>query len=644
MRRPYTHDFPRAATLANVSVAATFTAVLWSRPLRTPLATTLLALAVWLAALSPHAHSLGAVLHMSPGVSHLLAFEVSAALATAAAFLNGPRWFGAGAVFGQLALLVFVLYARDSTYELAAAHLFLYGLLYGAHLFATHPPDARQAPERRSFPLQDASIAALTLIAAAFVTERVFAGVVGNGDEISNTFQADLFAHFRAYAPVPPCASMFENYWVFRHGERIFSQYTPGWPLFMAPFSRVGLVWLAGPTMAAIAAVGVARLSRRVATGLGRTSQESARIVAVAGPLGAACAMLGPSMLLNGASRFPHVMVCACFVWAIESLCILCDGVESRRAAWRHGAVLGAAVALGIAARPADGALVAVGVALYAAWALWRGKLPHAAVPSAALGFLLFAGLTAVILRLQLGTWFKTGYSIAASIRPEAVLKFSFPGPRHLKEAVPLATGSYTWWPAAPALGVAGLLQALHGKERRTAFMLLVGGFAQHTFYFFVAFGRAGDNGLGPRYLLPLVVPMAAGGAALLAPLLAAAWERRQTSLREAGPALVALVSAVAGVALVVPLVYPVAREEYANLTAPVRGAARLGLKHAVVAIEPERVSAHPTNLAQNAPMDPNPDVLFLIRRSAADEACARAHFPGRDWYHAGKNETLEPY
>ena len=67
-------------------------------------------------------------------------------------------------------------------------------------------------------------------------------------------------------------------------------------------------------------------------------------------------------------------------------------------------------------------------------------------------------------------------------------------------------------------------------------------------------------------------------------------------------------------------------------------------LKNAIVMIEPGRVPAHETNLAQNAPMDPNPPVLFLIRRGPEDEACARAHFPGRTWYRAGMDTTLTPY
>ena len=106
------------------------------------------------------------------------------------------------------------------------------------------------------------------------VTIFVFERVIYNGDEIAGTFQADVYGHGRAYAPIPACPSMFENYWVFRYQGRAFSQYTPGWALFMAPFSRLGVIWVAGPVMAGILAIALARLSRRVASGLGARPQR----------------------------------------------------------------------------------------------------------------------------------------------------------------------------------------------------------------------------------------------------------------------------------------------------------------------------------------------------------------------------------
>lgn len=646
MRRPYTLHYEEAVFVAGTSVAATLSALVAAKPLRTPLATGLFMGALWLAALGPHVGSVTNAFGGSQGPLPLVCMQLASTLTTVAMFLHGPRWLGAVAAVGQLGLLVLGLYCLESSFELSCAHLFLSGLLLGGDAWHTRLGRSEVPAPPRSRGLHDLAIFAVTMAVAAFVTTHVFGRMTGNGDEIANSFQADVFAHGRAYAPVPACASMFENYWVFRYAERIFSQYTPGWPLFMAPFQRLGVIWLAGPTMAGIAAVGIARLSRRLADGLGRSPEESGRIVTVAGLLGAALAMSGASMLLNGASRFPHTMVCACLAWGIEALCAIASGEPRQPRDLGYGVLFGAAAALIVGTRPADGILLGTGVALYLVQAIRRRRISPLALSSATLTAVVLGGLVLVILRVQLGAWFRTGYGIASLYRPEAVLTFDFPGPKHLKHAIPLATGSYCWWPAAPAVGVLGLLSALAGRERRVSVMLLVSGFVLHTFYFFVKFGRLGDNGLGPRYLLPLVVPMAVGGAAALAPLLANVRSEGATVGRTGRIVRAALVSlaAAVGTLAIAPLMYPYVRDEYALATAPLRAAERQGLSHAVVVLEEGRVNGVPANLAQNAPMAENPATLFLIRKTDADEACARAHYPGRSWYRAGKDETLTPY
>ncbi len=213
---------------------------------------------------------------------------------------------------------------------------------------------------------------------------------------------------------------MFENYWVFRHQGRAFSQYTPGWPLFMAPFSRLGVIWLAGPVMAGILAIALARLSRRVASGLGGTPAASARIVTIAGVLGPALAFLGPSLLLNAASRFSHTMVLR--------MLRLVDREPVHDVRSRRGPPAGPGVRLpagiGDRARPGDPPggrrALAVGLFLYFLWALYRRRLRLNALLAAAIGFACFGGLTLIILRLQLGTWFKTAYGLAPSVHPRS--------------------------------------------------------------------------------------------------------------------------------------------------------------------------------------------------------------------------------
>jgi hypothetical protein len=650
MHLPYTDHYADAVAIAGQVVGVALTAVLWSRSFQTRAATAAFSGAIAIAALlPPFIPDLPAAL---PDLTVLPILQFSATLATLAIFFGQrAHWFKALAVLGQAGLWALSLYVRESDYELAFLHLFWYGLLLGVHLWWAAPP-ARvldgEPPERQSFFVQEVVVFVLTVGLSFLITNLVFERLVYNGDEIANTYQAHVYGHLRPYGPTPPCASSFENYWVFRHEGRTFSQYTPGWPLFMAVFARLGVISLAGPVMAGIAALGIGRLSRRLAAGLGSTPELSRRTMAIASVLGPFCALLGPSMLLNGASRFSHTMVCACFAWAIESLCVLSDANNSRARTWFSGIALGSAAALMLATRPTDGATLGVGIFAYFVWVAFRRRIGVRGWAGTALGFAAFGGLTLVILRLQLGAWFQTAYVLAPSIHWEAKFILSLPQPNELKFGVPLATGSYSWWPAAPALGIAGLIRALAGRERRVAFMLLVGGSALLGFYYFVQFGRGTDDGLGPRYHLPLVVAMAAGGAALLAPLFAQLSLRKMVAPRAWLWSLLSSLSLAAaiiyGVASIAPLYYPVAYREYHYSTAPFRGARNIGLKNAIVWIIEGQTTETESNMAQNSPMDPNPDVLFLIRHSKADEVCARKHYPGRTWYRAGKDETLLPY
>jgi hypothetical protein len=652
MHLPYTGHYYEAVAIAGEVVGVALTAVAWSRTFATRTATAVFTGAVAVAAVLPGLiPDLGLV---SKDLTVLPFLLLSATLATLAVFLGQrARWFKALAVFGQIGLLALSLYVKESDYELAFLHLFWCGVLLGVHLYWAAPPttnqlDADDGARRQSFVLHELILFAATVGVAFLVTNVVFDRLVYNGDEVANTFQAQVYGAGRAYATIPPCPSMFVNYWVFRHEGRAFSQYTPGWPFFMGIFAHFRVIYLAGPVMAGITAVGIGRISRRLAADLGRTAASSRRIVAFASVLGPVFAFAGPSMLLNGASRFSHTMVCACFVWAIESLCVISDTNVSKARALLWGFGLGTATSLLLATRPADGGTLGVGIFLYFVWAAFRRRVGWLSWIGTIIGFAIFGGLTLVVLRLQLGAWFQTGYTIAGSIHPEAELVLSAPQPNELKYGVPLATGSYCWWPAAPALGIAGLIRALGGRERRAAFMLMVGSAALLGFYYFVQFGRGGDDGLGPRYHLPLVVGMASGGAALLAPLFA-----RVTWRREPGPGiwflawarvLAALAAVVYGVVVIAPFLYPVARAEYRYATAPFRGAREMKLKKAVVMVIEGHTTETESNMVQNSPVDPNPDVLWLSRHNKAEEKCVMENYPDRTWYRAGKDEVLKLY
>src|SRR5260221_844385 len=131
------------------------------------------------------------------------------------------------------------------------------------------------------------------------------------------------------------------------------------------------------------------------------------------------------------------------------------------------------------------------------------------------------------------------------------------PGPADIKAALPLATGAYSWWPCAPAVALAGLI-AMRGTAVRLGVVFLVSFIPFILFYEAIEVGRYFDFGYGPRYELPLVVPMAVGTGVALAPVWHAArarWSAR-SAFGAGGPAALAAVAIVAGVVRIAPLVY----------------------------------------------------------------------------------------
>jgi hypothetical protein len=258
MWRPYTDHYPEAVAIAAQVVGASLAAVMWAHPLQKRLAAPLMVAAIATTALVPSA--IPGLFSLPAGfqIGHVL--QASASFATLAMLLQRSHALKALAVLGQVGLSALSFYVKESDHELVFGYLFWYGLLVGAHLFTEAPPmRGSSPPSSRSFARHETAIFLVTVALAFLVTNLVFNRLIYDGDEVAYTYQAEVYGHLRAYGPTPPCASMFENYWVFRHQGHTFSQYTPGWPLFMAPFARLGLIDLAGPVMGGIMAVGIAR-------------------------------------------------------------------------------------------------------------------------------------------------------------------------------------------------------------------------------------------------------------------------------------------------------------------------------------------------------------------------------------------------
>lgn len=660
MHTPYTQNFEAAFQAAHASTGAVLGAVLLARPFRTRPSNLLFGAALAVTTLLfPAARLLRELGLYVPAALPQRALPFVILFAVAAAMFEALLPLGAAAAASGLGLAVLLVRVNESQPELVSLTLVWLGALLALHIRrlpaapGAGPPltaPASYAPTR-AHALQDLGMAAFAIFLASVVSIYVMHRGCESADEVANTFQAGAFAKFRAYGEAN-CSPALASYWVFDWQGRRFSQYTPGWPLFMAPFVRVGLTWLAGPFSLGLMVAISARLARRVAAeGLpGVTPRQ----ISAAGLVAGLGATLGSTMLINGGSRFSHLYSAFLFGSAVEALCVI-TRAPSRARQWAWGAAFGAAAATLLGTRPAEGAFLGVGLAVYAVYSLARRRVPWRAAAAGALAFALLGGLYLVILRLQVGKWFATGYSLVPFTRTgENPIAFSIPKLYELKYALPLATGSYCWWPCAPALGLAGLLTARR-PGFRVPFMLGIGSMALVAFVSTISFGRYVDWGYGPRYLLPIVVPMAVGGGVLLGPLLAPLFSRdvaaRDGAARGAPErALAALVVVVAlgGVLEIAPLVYPYNYQVIGQTNQVFDAIKAKGLHNAVVVVKQGTASADPRFYTQNLPVELFPEQDVIIAHDIIPSAmpCVRELLPNRTFYRTvgAPNVTIEPF
>jgi hypothetical protein len=636
---------------AQTSVGLVLGGVLWHQRMRPRLATAALVVAIALAVIAPLGcapfaesrllHAVGVVLG---GGFAKPALKAAAALTTAAALLTRRRPLITAAVLGQALLWPITDYVQDCDGDLAVAHLAFIGLLVGLHLRldargnqeprqgSTPPPDGSEAPGQVGWRDEALAFVAGTL-AGVMVCRFVFHGWYLGPDEGGNTYEAALFSKLHAYDVAPRCTEAFRFYVVYIYDGRVFAQYTPGWPYFMTPFMALGIPWLAGPSALGLLAAGVMRLARRAA------EPATAR---VAGRLAAAAVLLSSTLLINGGSRYPHVFVAAMFAWALEALCAACAPATPAREQLRWSLLLGVTAGLLLAARPLDGGTLGLGLAACFAAAmasagsadsrrpLWRAFL------TAAIPFSIIGALTLVILRLQLGTWFKTGYSVTGLWFPWFTYGWSIPRATDFRWGIPLAAGSYCWWPCSPAVGLAGMA-LLRGPARKLGLAFFVACGALVIGYMLTECGRWIDFGYGPRYQLPCTVPMAVGTGVVLARL----WRAlAQSRWRQAGPVALSFGGALAGVLLIAPLVYPYTRDDVLRRNWARIAIADSHVHHAVVFGESvPQIDVH--DLAVNLPLSlyPDQDVVLAMDADEDSVSCVRQSYPDRALYRVVRGE-----
>jgi hypothetical protein len=643
MHSPYTSQPLDALTIAQTSVALGLTALVWSRPARAIASSALLLAAIWWAALLPLQEQLlrGVGLNPTP-IDYNISLVAQATMGTVAATLTRRRAAIAFAVIAEIFVIALTGYIVDSDWELAAVSLASLGALVGFQLRSrdAEPGAGSERPDgRNSFVAQDLRSFAVATLLAMLVCVFVLKRRTASSDEWAYTFQAATFAKGRAYAPAPPCSAAYQNYYVFELAGRMFSQYTPGWPLYMAPFALGRVVHFSAATTLGLLVVAVARLARRAA----RDSGYVASTVAAAGTFASLCTMLSSTLLVNGGSRFGHVFATALLAWSIEAICATEDAarVGDRRAQLGWATLFGLCAAMLWATRPGEGTVSAIGVALYGLYALWRGRLPLGALAAAAAAGALVAGATLVILHMQLKIWFTTGYAMGLRLYPSLATTFGWPEPQQWKHGVPLAVGSYCWWPLSPAVGVAGLV-ATRGRGTRIAFMAGLGAVAVLAFNASIGLVAAGvDWGYGPRYVMATVVAMAVGAGVAFGRLWTRACQLRLGRWRRllaVGPLVLAGVAIVVGVGRLIPLVYPFNTAAVDSLNTLNEAIEQQGIHHAVVLL-PKGMGWMNNGLdfTMNLPLTlyPDQDVIVALATTPELTQCLREHHPGRTIYTA---------
>jgi hypothetical protein len=652
---PYTTDFLTSFFAAQSCAGLMLTALVLFWRFGSAASRAAMLAGIWLAVLAIGLPSFAVSIGYKPGPEAFrLLLEIAAALGTLAALLAMRPVVTIVAALGQVGVWFAGGYFRDSDGELAGLCLGWLGLVLGLLLRdqtrarAAEPASSPGAV--RSYAMHDAVVFATATALAGLVCLLVMRKRDGTADEWAYTYQAAVFAKGHIFARSPRCQPYLQNFYVFESAGRLFSQYTPGWPFFLAPFVWIRSVWLAGPVAMGLMSVGIARLSRRAASTVGWGGAPlSQRAVTVAGISGAALATLGTTVLILAASRYPHVFLTALYAWALEALLIVSTPGVSRARQLGWGCVLGSAAALMLATRPAEGATLGLGIAVVFVVALARRHVGWRALVSTTAALAFWGGLSLVILRVQLGRWFETGYALNAVIHPWNVVKYSWPQPNQWKYSMPLATGAYCWWPCSIPLGLAGLATV----RGRLVPALALGALAYEAFLQRLDVGQRGgyDWGYGPRYLLILVVPMAVGAAVALAPLVIAAFGRSlggRRALVRGGPLALAVTAVAGGWLRIVPLVWPTAADHVRRHAGLQTAIEAMHLQNAVVVAATGTTGFDPLDLTTNLPIDlyPNQDVIIAIERSSEAASCLRSAFPDRHFYRAsGADEVrITPY
>src|SRR5512140_184430 len=102
------------------------------------------------------------------------------------------------------------------------------------------------------------------VLAAYWMTARVFEGLPHVEDEMAYAWQAEVYAHDQLTAPSPPDLDQMYVPFVVNHNGQRAAKYPPGWPVMLSFGIRVGLRPWVNPLLAGLAIWLIYRLGSKI--------------------------------------------------------------------------------------------------------------------------------------------------------------------------------------------------------------------------------------------------------------------------------------------------------------------------------------------------------------------------------------------
>ncbi|MCU0613019.1 MAG: hypothetical protein MUE60_14685 [Candidatus Eisenbacteria bacterium] len=442
-------------------------------------------------------------------------------------------------------------------------------------------------------------------------------------DEAQYVFQGRLLMSGRLWAPAPPCPAAFELRGLRVTGDRWVPAYDPGHSLLIGLADRLGLAWLVGPILGAVA------LCLLGVLGTDRYGPVMAR-----GTL--ALGVLSPLFILLAASFSYHVTSLC-----LTTMALIATGRRPRGIAWDYavGVSLGALVlvrplALAILLLPLAYLELATRNRPWREWLKSLGRTAAALTPFLVL-YLLYN-------RTVTGNPFISGRQF---VYPTSLFGFG-PQPSHAETYGPLvhtplkgllnvmlqfstlSTGLFGWPLLSLVPAAVGFLCLRKGPWER-AFVLMVGATAAILFF---SWYSAVEH--GPRHYLdawPGLMLLSAAGLRE-----SHRWVRRHRGIRGSNTALLSI----AGLFLLSWVTYLPVR--LGDVTGPLLGVDPVIREVSSVAARAPAVvfmdypddpgDYYCSGFIQNDPFLRAP-VLFARHRSLDEDLACMAHFPGRNPY-----------